>query len=143
MLVCICGQQNLPEDIGDEPDEAIEFLTSGTYYEKKDSIYILYEQVEEDGLEVTKNRIKVTDDCIEVTKTGSVSTHMIFDLKHRTDSVYDTPFGRMILGINTSRIDIVKEEDLLGVIIGYELNINSQTILETELAIKVISKKPA
>ena len=68
---------------------------------------------------------------------------MIFDLKHRTDSVYDTPFGRMILGINTSRIDIVKEEDLLGVIIGYELNINSQAVLETELAIKVISKKPA
>lgn len=80
MIITVRGLQ--PEV---DATEAIEVISAGTYLRKGDTHYLSYDEADEDG-KLTKNRIKLTEDVIEMVKQGTVTTQMFFAA--RTETVY-------------------------------------------------------
>lgn len=117
-------------------DEPVEVISAGTYLRKADTHYLSYEEADEDG-KITKNRIKITPDSIEMTKQGGIATQMIFILGQKQYACYTTPFGELTLGMTTKYIDVTEEEQEISAKLRYDLEINGAHMSECELDIDV------
>ena len=122
-------------------NEPIEIFTPASYYEKDGTHYLFYDEVEEGVDGSTKNRITLNAERVEFQKTGSSATHMIFEEKRKTNSVYETPFGQMIMGITSGKIDLHIEEESIDLNMNYSLDINNQALMDCSLSIHVIPRK--
>ena len=136
VIVSICGLQAGPETDG----EPIEMITSGEYFYKNNKHYIIYEEVAEGESQVTKNRIKLTSDSMELTKSGMVSVHMLFVENQKNITHYYTPYGGLNMGIATKNIDVQESEDEIRVSVEYALEINQEFVADCDIKIVVKSK---
>lgn len=110
-----------------DSDEPIEVMTTGAYYLKNGKHYILYDEIAEDN-EVVKNILKIGPQTVELTKKGGSSSHMVFEKGKENLSYYDTPFGSLLLGVNTSSIEWKEQEDHMKLRVNYDLTINSDHV---------------
>lgn len=117
-------------------DEPVEVISAGTYMRKEDVHYLSYEEADEDG-KITKNRIKITPDSLEMTKQGGITTRMIFVKGQKQYACYETPFGDMTLGMTTKSLGVTEEEDGLLAELLYDLEVNGTHMSECELNIQV------
>ena len=140
VLIKISGLQVDSEDEGCD-NEPVEIITAASYYEKDGKHYIFYEEMEEGTECITKNRITLNPDRIEIHKSGHVNTSMIFEKNSRTNSAYDTPFGRMMMGISSGDISLNVTDSLISTDLSYTLDINSQALLNCELNMQIVPKK--
>jgi uncharacterized beta-barrel protein YwiB (DUF1934 family) len=115
-----------------EESEPVELITTGDYYNKNGKHYILYDENDmEDGL--TKNRIKMTPDKIEVRKSGATNAQMIFEEGKTNLTYYDTSMGSLL-------IHMKEEENRIHAKVNYSLEINYNHISDCEITIHVKSK---
>ncbi len=77
--------------IGDNEVDFLEVKTLGRIYYKKDGVYVVYKEVE-DEMEVT-NTIKILDGSISIKKFGNVESLMTFKEGCLTTTKYKTPQG--------------------------------------------------
>ena len=93
-----------------DADAPIEVISAGTYMRKEKTHYLSYEEADENG-NITNNRIKITENAIEMVKKGAVATQMMFLLGEKQYACYTTPFGDLTLGITTKAISVTEEND--------------------------------
>lgn len=124
-----------------DKDEAVEVISSGEYYLRNGKHYILYEEVLDDVLNVNNCTLKITEKQVDLIKKGASNVHMVFEENQNNLTYYETPFGQLQVGINTTNLNIVEEEDKLLVTIHYALDINYAHVSDCEITIKVTSKK--
>ncbi|MGN0417721.1 DUF1934 domain-containing protein [Anaerostipes faecalis] len=122
VLINISGLQ-----VDVDSDEPIEVMTTGAYYLKNGKHYILYDEIAEDH-EVIKNILKIGPQTVELTKKGGSSSHMVFEKGKENLSYYDTPFGSLLLGVNTSSIEWKEQENHMKLRVNYDLTINSDHV---------------
>ena len=140
VLVKITGLQT--DTLNEEDEhEPVEIITAASYYEKDGKHYIFYEELEEGSESVTKNRITINSSRIEIQRSGSVNTNMIFDENAKTSTVYETPYGLMTMGISSGRIFLDVQDELIRAGMTYTLDIDSQALLSCELSMQVVPKK--
>lgn len=121
-----------------EPSEPVELITMGDYYNKNGKHYILYnESDQEDGL--TKNRIKMTPEKVEVVKSGATNAQMIFEEGKTNLTYYDTMMGSLLMGVTTESIRIQEEENRIRAQVRYSLEVNYSHISDCEITIDVKS----
>ena len=127
---------------GDEPgNEPIEVITPGSYYCKNGKHYIVYEEVVEGTSGVIKNRIKINgDECVEIVKSGLSNSHMIFEKNKKNQTFYKTPYGQMLIGVNTRHLQVDFEEDKIAVQIDYELDVNHEPMADCKIRMNIVSK---
>ena len=135
MIINISGLQL---DAGTE--EPIELMTTGDYYLKNGKHYVIYDELTDDS-QVVKNRLKISPKVVEVTKKGASSSHMVFERGKENLTYYDTPFGSLLLGINTSKIDLEEKEDSMALHIDYGLSINSDHVSDCSIDVSIASKQ--
>ena len=135
MIINISGLQL---DAGTE--EPIELMTTGDYYLKSGKHYVIYDELTDDS-QVVKNRLKISPKVVEVTKKGASSSHMVFERGKENLTYYDTPFGSLLLGINTSKIDLEEKEDSMALHIDYGLSINSDHVSDCSIDVSIASKQ--
>ena len=131
VVITVRGLQRAVND-----DEPVEVISAGTYLRKADTHYLSYEEADEDG-KITKNRIKITPESIEMTKQGGITTQMIFVMGQKQYACYATPFGDLTLGMTTKYIKVTEEEQKISVELRYDLEINGAHTSECELDIDV------
>ncbi|MBS7006996.1 DUF1934 domain-containing protein [Anaerostipes sp.] len=120
-------------------EEPIELMTTGNYYLKNGKHYIMYDELTDDS-QIVKNRLKISPKIVEVTKKGASSSHMVFERGKENLTYYDTPFGSLLLGINTSKIDLEETEDKMALHIDYGLSINSDHVSDCSIDVSIASK---
>ena len=121
-------------------EEPIELMTTGDYYLKNGKHYVIYDELTDDS-QVVKNRLKISPKVVEVTKKGASSSHMVFERGKENLTYYDTPFGSLLLGINTSKIDLEEKEDSMALHIDYGLSINSDHVSDCSIDVSIASKQ--
>lgn len=136
VIITICGLQAGPDADG----EPIEMITTGEYYYKNNKHYILYEEVIEGETSTNKNRIKIADGLMELSKSGLVSTHMLFEENQKNITHYHTPYGTLLMGIEAKKVDIVETENEIKVAVDYALEINQEHAADCDIMIKIKSK---
>ena len=136
VLISISGLQFEVQD-----DEPIEVVTSGNYYYKNNKHYILYDEyIDDSELEVTKNKMVISDDKISLTKSGPASVNMLFEPGKDTVTYYNTPFGSLVIGLSNSKINAKHEENLIDINIQYDLSINYSHVSNCNICLKVTPK---
>jgi len=133
VLVSVAGVQ-----LSLEGEKPVEIISKGKYYKRKNKIYIKYDEVSEDN-DVSECRIVVSDNCVEITKKGAITSCMVFEKDNNCMSTYGTPFGNLMVGITTNELIILEGEDSLNIKISYMLDVNYSFVSECSVDIKVFS----
>ena len=134
VLVSISGMHEeivaVTPEVEDDENEAIEVVTPATY-----------EEVVEGTSGVIKNRIKINgDECVEIVKSGLSNSHMIFEKNKKNQTFYKTPYGQMLIGVNTRHLQVDFEEDKIAVQIDYELDVNHEPMADCKIRMNIVSK---
>lgn len=133
--------QGLQFDQREEESDKIETVTVGDYFKKNDRHYVVYEEITEGFEQPTKNRLKFSDHMVELTRNGLVNVHMVFQENKKNMSNYNTPFGQILVGIDTKRISIDEKEDNIVVDVDYALDINYEFLSDCHIKIDIRSKE--
>lgn len=141
VLVSIKGLQFAAEDIGssatDEDLDRLETICPGQYYFKNDAHYILYEELIEGFDEPIKNMMKLRGGEFILTKKGPINVQMVFSEGRKTMTDYCTPFGNIMVGIETQHVETVQTQESLDIHIEYALEANYQFVADCDIEIKI------
>ncbi|MBE5867359.1 MAG: DUF1934 domain-containing protein [Lachnospiraceae bacterium] len=121
----------------------IETVSVAQYYEKNNSHYIIYDEIDEDSEENTKNIIKFKEDKMELTKKGLVNVHMIFEKDKKNLTNYATPFGNILIGIDAQKITMDKQEEHIKVNVDYALEVNYEHLADCKITMEIMPKGQA
>lgn len=136
VIVRTRGMQFAMNEATGESD-SIEIVTSGTFYEKNNRKYLVYEEVIE-GLDTTvSNMVKFDSECIEVGKTGPINTHMKFKTGEQNLSNYHTMYGDLMIGINTYKVQVTEDENLIHIEADYGLDINYEFLSDCKICMDI------
>ena len=146
VLVSISGKHidimNEPLEGRESGDDAIEVVTPANYYCRNGKHYIIYDEVLEGMAGTIKNKIKITgEDSVEIMKSGLSSSHMIFEKNKKNLTYYRTPYGQMLVGINTRNMEISVEDDNIDVLVDYELDVNHEPLADCKIKMNIMSKE--
>ena len=115
----------------------LETLYEAEYYKRNDSHYLFYEEQQEGDEEKSKVRIKLKDSCMELTRQGATKTVMVFEKNKKHMSRYITPYGEMILGIDTKNICVEESEHTIKVMIAYVLEADGEYLSDCTMEIRI------
>ena len=146
VLVSISGKHidimNDPAEGYETGDDAIEVVTPANYYCRNGKHYIIYDEVFEGMTGTVKNKIKITGtDMVEIMKSGITSSHMIFEKNKKNLTYYKTPYGQMLVGVNTRNMEISVGNDRIGVLVDYELDVNHEPLADCKIKMNIMSKE--
>ncbi len=124
----------------DAEGDAVETAQPAQYFKRNDSHYLLYEERMDEGETLCKSRIKFRDHLLELTRQGAVEMHMIFEENKRHTVPYNTPYGQLLLGIETRRVLVEEQEDQIRVTVEYALDHEGEPISESCLKLHIREK---
>lgn len=137
VLVAIKGLQ-----FGEESDtEELETITNGQYFLRNGNHYILYEEVMDGFDGVIRNRMKIKEHELSITKKGAFNVQMVFEENKKNMTNYTTPFGDIMVGIDTQRIHTIETENDIHVTVDYALEINYQHLADCTINIHITPKE--
>lgn len=117
--------------------DKIETVVRGEYYKKNNSHFLLYDEVLE-GVEGTiKNIIRFGNKELSLTKRGLVNTHIVFEKDSKSLTTYATPFGDILLGIDTHAISLQEEEERILVQAEYILEVSYEYMADCTITIDI------
>lgn len=126
---------------GTSDKDAVKTAQTAQYFKRNDSHYLLYEE-DMEGLDGScKSRIKFRDNLLELTRHGAVEMHMIFEENKRHVVPYNTPYGQLMLGIETRRVQVEEQEDQIRVTVEYTLDHEGESLSESCLKLHIREKK--
>ena len=138
VIVSINGLQIARQN---EESEPIEVITAGDYYKKNEKHYIIYDEVAEGFEGVTKNVVKLQENCMDITKRGITNVHMVFEKNKKHVTCYETPFGSLMLGINAKNIKITEAENDISVDVDYALELNDTHLADCKIKVAIQSRE--
>lgn len=124
-----------------QEDMEIETVTMAEYYQRNGSHYVLYEEAGEGFEESTRNMMKFKANKVELTKKGLINVQMIFEVGKKNMSNYATPFGDILVGIDTDKITIDETDDEIRMRVEYALELNYEHQADCRIDVKIKAKK--
>lgn len=117
-------------------NDSVEMIHAGRYFLRNGKHYIKYQESLDDGV-VTDNMIKISPSEVEIVRKGPVTTNMLFTVGEKNISYYETPFGSLMMGIDTSDLCITESESEILVDISYAIEMNGSCATQNHVVIKV------
>lgn len=116
----------------------IKLTQEGQYFKKGEHHYVLYDEAVEDSSEIIKNRMKFSDNFMEVTKKGALSSEMHFETGQNYPAEYRTPFGTMQLAMSTSNYYLnCTDEHHITIGVNYDLEADGSLIANCRMQIQI------
>lgn len=132
VMISIKGLQEM-----DGGEDGTELITQGSYSYSEDEIHLSYMESELTGLGGTKTDFLVRPGEVILSRTGSVTSQMVFQKGRRHDFVYETPHGTLTLGLDTHRIFTALHEAGGDMEIEYDLNFDHAIVSRNKFKINV------
>ncbi len=101
----------------------------GDLYFKEDSVHLIYNENN------TKTHIRISGDMVHVHRLGELSGDLWFVEGDERDTRYETPYGRMILTIETHRIEWDAKK--MRLFIRYNIKSGDQLLSMNEMTIEM------
>lgn len=116
----------------------MKFSYEGMYFQKGNHYYVMYEEPVEGSREVIKNRLKFSDDFVEVVKKGALSSTMYFEKGKNYPAEYHTPFGIIHLQMETYHYQMEWfGEDKVRLAIHYKMSNEQGQIADCKMEIQM------
>ncbi len=144
VLVSVKGLQFADADVretaSDEELDSIETICPGRYYYRNEGHFIVYEELVDGFAGVIKNLIRLRDREFIISKKGPVNVQMVFSEGKKTMADYHTPFGNILVALDTKKIRTEETQDDINISIEYGLEANYQFIADCNIAIHITSR---
>ncbi len=118
-------------------NEEIQVLTKGEYYHRNGKNYLVYDEMLEGFDEVNHCRVKYSDDSFELLKKGSSNVHMVFQKGKKNQTYYQTPYGTMVIGLDTRDITVEEQEENIQIQVKYGMDVNYNFIADCDISIEI------
>ncbi len=121
VYLTIRGRQEYP---GQEP-EIIELMTNGTMEFSQGGWDICYEESALTGLEGVQTTFRVEPNRVVLSRTGALNSQMVFQQGIAHDSLYQMPFGALMLTVQATSVfyDIVPDGGVID--LSYQISIEN------------------
>ncbi len=121
VILAIRGSQKY----ADQEPEVIDLVTEGIMEFRNGGWDICYEESELTGLAGVTTTFRVEPNVVTLTRTGALKSQMVFEKGVVHDSLYQMPFGALMLSIETLSLfyDIVPDGGVIDV--SYKINIEN------------------
>ena len=109
----------------DQEPEVIELVTEGTMEFRDGGWDICYEESELTGLQGVTTTFRVEPGKVILERTGNLRSRMVFEKDVPHDSLYQMPFGALMLSVKATRVffDIVPDGGVID--LSYNINIEN------------------
>ncbi len=136
VFVRVASYQTLDDD-----GEHMEIINKGTYYKKNDYHYVIYEEMMQGFDTPIKNLVKFKPGSLTLNKKGVINTTMVLEEGCKNSCCYATPYGNVMLDMDTDSIEIFEEEDRICVDAFYALSANYEHLANCEIHMEITSKE--
>lgn len=125
--------------VGQEP-EVIELVTEGTMEFRDGGWDIVYEESALTGLEGVTTTFRVMPGRVLLSRTGSLHSEMVFQEGISHDSLYQMPFGALMLTVKATRVffDIVPDGGTID--LAYQITIENSNAGEIDYHLDIRAK---
>jgi len=120
--------------------EEVEIITTAKYFKRNESGYLLYDEILEGIDTPVSNRVKYNNGVIEVTKKGAINVHMVFEEGKQNMTSYYTPYGNLMIGIDTRRVQIIEKDDYIHLQADYALDVNYEFLADCQVCMDIRPK---
>jgi uncharacterized beta-barrel protein YwiB (DUF1934 family) len=119
---------------GDEQD-SIEFSAFGGYYEKAGSIFLKYDEIQEEG--TIHTIVKLSDENALILRSGAVKMRLVFKENEQWKGSYESQIGTLLLTTKTKQLSHKqKNSGVSGEIqLDYQLMMQGSTVGNYEMVI--------
>ena len=117
--------------------EVTELATEGVMTLDGDAIGLAYEESELTGMEGTTTRFTLQGDRVVLERTGTIQSRMEFRQGERSSSLYETPWGTMVVDIATTKLAHRLNERGGVMEIVFTIAVNHQVTGENRFKIRV------
>lgn len=90
----------------DHEQNIINYQTRGYLYQKGQATYLQYQEGAE-GLEGVQTTLKLEKNRVTLIRHGDLSMKQVFEQGIRDDGMYQTPYGALALGTDTTFLEMV------------------------------------
>lgn len=117
--------------------QRMEYAASGQHFQKGDTHYCLYEEQPEGWDEPYGVMLKWKGAILEQHKKGKAASRIVFESGKCRREFYRTPYGELLLDIQTHRLDIREEREGFFLLLEYDIKQDDRTISENRMEIQV------
>lgn len=123
---------------GGAAPEVTELITEGVMtMEAGGAMTLTYQETELTGMEGTTTRFLIRGDHVALERTGMIQSRMEFRQGERSSSLYETPWGTMVVDISTTRL-LHRLGERGGVMeVVFTIAVNHQIVGENRFKIRV------
>lgn len=108
----------------------------GRLFYKNGDFFIFYEETTEEGQHCADCSIRAGRDKVEIKRTGSFTSLLIYEKGKNHKSVYETPYGGMPVSIKPYRVLTALDENGGKIFLDYVLSLAGQEF-ENSVVIKI------
>ncbi len=117
--------------------EEIETIQWGQYYKKNDTHYVMYDELMEGFDEPIHNVIKFKEHEMSLTRRGLVNVYMVFEEKKKNVTNYLTPYGSILVGLDTNSVNWEEGEEEITLSVEYALELNYEYLTDCRIRIRI------
>ena len=117
--------------------EEIETIQWGQYYNKNGTHYVIYDELMEGFDEPVRNTIKFKEHEMNLTKKGLLNVYMVFEENKKNMTNYRTPYGTLLIGLDTSKVSLSEKEEEIKLDVEYSLDVNYEYLADCKIEIKI------
>lgn len=139
VVLAIQGRQSYAQQ---EP-ETIELVTEGTMTYRDGGWDISYEESALTGMEGVTTIFRVTPGRVELNRTGALRSQMVFQEGLSHDSLYDMPFGALMLTVKATSVFYDLVEDGGQIDLSYQIVIENTEAGVIDYHLDIRAKEPA
>lgn len=136
VIISIRGLQ-LMENSG---EDVIETVQQGEYYFRNGSHFLLFDEYMEGFRDPVRTLLRFKKKELTLTKRGSLNVQMVFEENKKNLSHYQTPYGMILIGLDTDRVEYEAGEHELHLEVDYVLETNYQYVANCHIVVDVREK---
>ena len=136
VMLAIRGKQSYK---GQEPD-TIELVTEGTMEFRDGGCDICYEETDLTGLQGVTTTFRVEPEQITLTRTGKLSSQMLFRQGKPHDSLYQMDFGALMITVCATSLlfDLTPAGGFVDLVYSIEIEKSEAGVVDYHLDIRTI-----
>lgn len=140
ILISVRGLHTLDIEQEEEETDELEMTMPGKYYFRNGKHYVLFEETDEESQSVVKNRFKLSEDRLEISKKGVMNATMTFQRGEKSSSWYGTPVGDVQLGIEVTDMQLMEGDDEIEMNVAYALEMNSEHVSDSRIRLRIMER---
>ena len=122
----------------DQEPEIIELVTEGTMEFKNGGWDVSYEETELTGLVGVTTTFRVEPDKVTLSRTGALKSQMVFQQGVPHDSLYQMPFGALMLTVNANSVffDLTPDGGVIDLVYNITIENTEAGVIDYHLDIR-------